>query len=146
MSKDTTNKSGQGKKQEIPLFANPVSAGFPSPPDDFREKKLDLNTHHIKHPAATFFVRVQGESMINGGIRPGDILIVDRSIEHTNNKIVIALINGEFTVKRVKKAGTKVLLIPENPRYHPIQITQDMNFEIWGVVTYVIHSTFHEST
>ena len=131
--------------KKIPLFIVPVSAGFPSPADDFLEKNLDLNTYLIRHPAATFFVRVQGNSMINGFIQSGDILIVDRSLEGTNNKIVIALINGEFTVKRVKKNGSKVWLMPENSRYRPMEITTDMEFEIWGVVTYVIHSTNHES-
>ncbi len=133
------------KTQKIPLYISRVSAGFPSPADDFLEKNLDLNTYLIKHPTATFFVRVQGDSMINGGIRSGDILIVDRSLEKTNNKIVIALINGEFTVKRIKKNGDKVWLMAENPRYRPIEINSNMEFEIWGVVTHVIHSTQHES-
>lgn len=133
------------KRTKVALFSGPVSAGFPSPADDFLEKNLDLNTYLIKHPAATFLVRVQGESMINSHIRSGDILIVDRSIENANNKIVVALINGEFTVKRIKKMGNKLWLMPENPRYRPIVITSEMNFEIWGVVTHVIHSTSHES-
>jgi len=136
--------SEQEQKMAIPLFLNPVSAGFPSPADDFLEKNLDLNTYLIKHPAATFFVKVQGESMINGGIRSGDILIVDKSLESTNNKIVIALVNGEFTVKRIKKMGSKIWLMPENPKYRPIEIHGDMNFEIWGVVTHIIHSTNNE--
>jgi DNA polymerase V len=132
-------------QKEISLFASPVSAGFPSPADDFMEKTLDLNTHLIKHPSATFFVRVQGNSMIKSLIRPGDILIVDRSLENADNKIVIALINGEFTVKRVKKIASKLWLVPENPDYRPLEITSEMNFEIWGIVTYVIHSAFYES-
>lgn len=146
MRKNTPNKPEKEKTLKIPLFANPISAGFPSPADDFLEKKLDLNTHLIHHPAATFFVRVRGESMINGGILPGDLLIVDRSIQNTNNKIVIALINGEFTVKRIKKNDNTLWLEAENPRYRPIRITPEMSFEIWGTVTYVIHSTFHEQT
>ncbi len=129
------------KQTAIKLFATPVSAGFPSPADDFLEKNLDLNSHLVEHPAATFFVRVQGDSMINAGIRSGDILIVDRSVESTNNKIVIALIDGEFTVKRLKKNGKNIWLMPENPRYRPMAMTPDMEFEIWGVVTYIIHST-----
>lgn len=127
-----------------PLFISPVSAGFPSPADDFLERNLDLNNYLIQHPTATFFVRVQGDSMIQRGIRSGDILIVDRTLEKTNNQIVIALINGEFTVKKIQKIGSKLYLMPANPKYKPILITQEMSFEIWGTVTYVIHSVKNE--
>ncbi|MFO0781134.1 MAG: translesion error-prone DNA polymerase V autoproteolytic subunit [Candidatus Gracilibacteria bacterium] len=127
-----------------PLFTSPVSAGFPSPADDFLERNLDLNNYLIRHPTATFFVRVQGDSMIQSGIRSGDILIVDRALEKTNNQIVIALINGEFTVKKIQKIGQKLYLMPANPKYRPILITQEMSFEIWGTVTYVIHPMNNE--
>ena len=123
-----------------PLFVTSVSAGFPSPADDYIEGKLDLNTYLIKHPAATFFVRVEGDSMIDAGIHSGDILIVDRALEPVDNNVVIALINGELTVKRIRKVDDKLFLIADNSQYEPIQIQKEMDFEIWGVVTNVIHS------
>jgi DNA polymerase V len=116
-----------------------VAAGFPSPAEDYLEGKLDLNKHLIKHPAATFFVRVTGDSMIAAGIHPGDILIVDRSIEPADKKVVIAVIEGEMTVKRIRMTDGKIVLVPENENYKPLQIEAEMNFKIWGVVTNVIH-------
>ena len=101
---------------------------------------MDLNKHLIRHPAATFFVRVAGDSMIDAGIHPGDILIVDRSLEPSDKKVVIAIIEGELTVKRIRMTSNKVSLVPENENYAPIPIEAEMNFEIWGVVTSVIHS------
>lgn len=126
-------------EQKLPLFVAHIAAGFPSPAEDSIDKKLDLNEFLIKHPAATFFVRVEGESMLNAGIHHGDILIVDRALEVTNNKIVIAVINGELTVKRIRKQKGHVYLIAENPEFSPVQITDAMDFEVWGVVTNVIH-------
>lgn len=143
---ETQKNGSKPETGNMRLFLSPVSAGFPSPADDFLERNLDLNSYLIKHPSATFFVRVQGDSMIGSGIRSGDILIVDRAIRDAANKIAIALINGEFTVKKIKKTGDKLWLMPSNPRYRPLEITSDMNFEIWGVVTYVIHPTIHEQT
>ncbi|MGE4519984.1 MAG: LexA family protein [Desulfobacteraceae bacterium] len=128
------------QKTERPVFMVPVSAGFPSPAEDYVEGSLDLNRHLIKHPAATFFVRVSGNSMVNAGIYPGDILIVDRSLEAVNNKIVIAVLNGELTVKRLKLKNSEIYLFPENPDYSPIKIEENSDFEIWGVATNVIHS------
>ena len=124
----------------LPLYASSVSAGFPSPADDYIETALDLNEHLIKHPAATFFVKVKGDSMIGAGINSGDILIVDRSLEAKNNKIVVAIVNGDFTVKRFVKRKDKVYLLAENPEYEPIEVKQGMDFEVWGVVMHVIHS------
>lgn len=129
-----------GHKIERPVFLVPVSAGFPSPAEDYVEGSLDLNKHLIKHPAATFFVRVSGDSMINAGIYPNDILIVDRSLEAVNNKIVIAVLNGELTVKRLKLKDGEIFLYPENKNYSPIKIQENFDFEIWGVATNVIHS------
>ena len=126
-------------KHEMPLFTAKISAGFPSPADDYIDKKIDLNEHLIKHPAATFFVRVVGDSMVNAGIHSGDILIVDRALEPADNKIIIAVLDGELTVKRVRKKKNKLYLIPENPDFDPLELTSEMNFEVWGVVTYVIH-------
>lgn len=124
----------------FPLYSSKVAAGFPSPADDYIESKLDLNQYLVKHPAATFFVRVEGESMIGAGIHPEDILVVDRSLKPSDGKIVIAVVNGELTVKRLKKETGRVLLLPENEAYRAIEVTEEMNFTIWGVVTNVIHS------
>ena len=126
------------KPTKIPIFNTAVKAGFPSPADDFIERKLDLNSYLIKHPAATFFVRVEGESMKEAGISSGDLLIVDRSLEVVDGKIVIASINGEFTVKRVKKINQNLFLMPENKGYPPIKITQEDELQIFGVVKNVI--------
>lgn len=124
---------------EIPLFAASVQAGFPSPAEDFIEAELDLNTLLIPRPAATFFVRVKGSSMEGAGIFEGDILIVDRSLSPSHGKIVIAVIQGELTVKRIHLIGGELSLLPENPRFPPIKIRPDEDFHIWGVVSYVIH-------
>jgi len=123
----------------IPLYLSTIRAGFPSPADDYLEKYLDLNEHLIKHPSATFFIRVKGDSMINAGIFSGDILIVDRSIRTYINRVVVAILNGEFTVKRLCKMNHKIVLAAENIDYSPIEITDESDFEVWGVVIHVIH-------
>lgn len=127
-------------EQRFPLYSNSVSAGFPSPADDHIEQQLNLNEHLIKNPASTFFVRVSGESMKDVGIFPNDILIVDRSIKPVDGKIVIAVIDGELTVKRLKKEKNGILLMPENPDFKPIAVKELQDFSIWGVVTNVIHA------
>lgn len=127
-------------KHKLPLFLSRIRAGFPSPADDYLDKKLDLNDFLIKHPAATFFVKVKGESMIKAGINSGDILIVDRSLEPRDKKIVIAVLDGDFTVKRVCKIDGKLYLVSENDDFAPIEIKDGADFEIWGVVVHVIHS------
>jgi DNA polymerase V len=124
---------------KIPLFTARVSAGFPSPADDFIDRTLDLNEFLITHPSATFFVRVEGTSMVDAHIRPGDILIVDKAMEPASGNIVIATLDGEFTVKRFQRKGKRSYLLPENPDFAPMEITENMTVEIWGVVTYVIH-------
>lgn len=123
----------------LPFYQHAVSAGFPSPADDEMEE-LDLNELLIAHPAATFFLRVSGVSMIKAGIHDKDILIVDRSLEPAHGKIVIATLNGELTVKRLYKKEDRVQLIAENDAYPPIDISPEVDFRIWGVVTNVIHS------
>lgn len=132
-SADTTNST------PLPVPLMPVSAGFPSPADDYIEGKLDLNRHLIKHPEATFFVRVTGDSMIDAGIHSGDLLIVDRAITATEKSIVIAVVNGELTVKRLRRQGEKLFLVAENSNYSPYEVHQQTSFEVWGVVTNVIH-------
>ena len=122
------------------LFEAGVSAGFPSPAADYEEDKLDLNKHLIKNPPATFFVRVTGDSMVGAGIHHGDLLIVDRSLEPRDKSVVIAVVNRELTVKRIRIKGKKITLEPENENYSPQQITEEMEFEVWGIVTNVIHA------
>lgn len=128
-----------GKPLALPLFLARIQAGFPSPAEDYIEKRLDVNELVVKHPTATFFVRVEGESMQDANIHSGDILVVDRSLEPTHGKIVVAVVDGEFTVKRLSVTPKGVFLMPENPQYPAIRINSDMEFQIWGVVTYVIH-------
>ena len=123
-----------------PVFSTPVSAGFPSPADDYIEAQLNLNQHLIKHPSATFFLRVSGQSMIGAGIHHGDLLIVDRAVEPQDGKIVIAVIDGELTVKRISQQAHKLFLMPENDEFDPVEVRESAEFSIWGVVTTVIHA------
>jgi len=129
-----------GLPLSMPFFQFRVQAGFPSPGDDFKEECLDLNEHLISHKAATFFVRVTGDSMTGVGIFPGDLLIVDRSLIPRSGRVVIAVLNGEMTVKRLKKSKEGFLLCPENKRYGNIKVGQEDDFSVWGVVTNVIHA------
>ena len=122
------------------LVEQGISAGFPSPADDYLEDKLDLNEYLIKHPAATFFVRVAGDSMINAGIYNNDIIIVDRSIKPKHGKIVVAALDGQMTIKRLYRRDDKIMLLPENELFKPIEILDSMDMVIWGVATNVIHS------
>ena len=128
-------------KEALPLFLSRVQAGFPSPADDYIEQSLDLNEYLIKKPTSTFFMRVAGDSMKDAGIMADDILIVDRSLNAAHNSIVVAMVNGEYTVKRLLKKHNQLFLAPENRKYPILEIKEEMDFEIWGVVTYVIHST-----
>jgi DNA polymerase V len=122
------------KKQPAPLFSSQPSAGFPAPGDDLVEKPLDLNDFLIDNPTATFFVRVAGDSMEGAGIFNGDILVVDRSVQPTDGRIVVAAVFGELVVKRLKKYPTKAELVSENENYKPIAITDVDDVYIWGVV------------
>lgn len=126
--------------QVLPLFSHRVTAGFPSPADDYIDQRLDLNEHLVDHPAATFYVRVQGDSMTGANIHDGDMLVVDRALEPVDGKIVIASVNGELTVKRLKIENEGAWLIPENPDYPPLKISEGLDCVIWGVVAHVIHS------
>ena len=122
------------------MFLGRLPAGFPSTADDYIEGKLDLNRHLIKHPAATFFVRVTGDSMTGAGIHSGDLLIVDRSLEAVDGNVIVAALDGDLTVKRLRQRDGVLSLLPENRNYQPIEITEQQTFEIWGVVTNVIHA------
>jgi DNA polymerase V len=125
---------------KLPFVNEGISAGFPSPALDFVDLSIDLNKHLIKHPSATFYGRVKGESLKNAGISDGDLLVIDRSLEPINGKIAVCFIDGEFTAKRIKKSKSELWLMPENDDYEPIKITENNNFVVWGVVTHVIKS------
>lgn len=122
----------------IPYFDHGVSAGFPSPALDFMETAIDLNKALSENPLATFYIRVEGNSMTGAGIDDKDVLVVDRSIEAQNNKIAICYIDGGFTVKRIKLEQDALWLMPENPKYEPIKVSEENQFMVWGIVTYVI--------
>lgn len=121
-----------------PLFGHKVRAGFPSPADDYVEALLDLNEHLIEHQEATFFVQATGDSMIGAGIRDGSLLVVDRALEPKHGDIVIAVVDGELTVKRLEKRRGRIRLVAENPAYAPIEFKDGQELTIWGVVTSVI--------
>lgn len=124
----------------LPLFMARIPAGFPSPADDYVEGSLDLNELLVRHPAATFFVRVSGDSMTGAGIHSGDVLVVDRAESARNRSVIIAALNGELTVKRLVREKGRACLVSENPDYAPMDVTGDTQFEVWGVVVHVIHS------
>ncbi|PHS71702.1 MAG: DNA polymerase V [Cycloclasticus sp.] len=129
-----------GPVPSIPFYGASVAAGFPSPADDFVEKRLDLNELLINKPASTFFVRAEGESMLGAGIHPGDVLVVDRSINASVGKVVVCALDGELTVKRLRSKEGKLVLSPENPDYPDIPLNEGAEMVIWGVVTSVIHN------
>lgn len=129
-----------GTSLKLPLAEDGVSAGFPSPADDFLDLSIDLNEEFIRNKSATFFARVKGDSMKDAGISEGDLLIVDKSLEPKNNKIAVCFIDGEFTVKRITIEKDLIWLVAENKRYAPIKVTKDNDFIIWGIVTNVIKS------
>jgi len=126
-------------QHRIPFISCRIPAGFPSPAEDYLEGTLDLNEHLIQHPEATYFLRVTGNSMIHAGIFSGDTLIVDRSLKPMDKCVVIAIVNGEFTVKRLRIRDGRIELVAENPLYPPIVIHDNSELVIWGTVTYVIH-------
>jgi DNA polymerase V len=122
-----------------PLFGHSVNAGFPSPAEDYIEDYLDLHKLMVHNPPATFFLKVKGSSMIEAGVRDGDLLVVDRSLSAVHGKIVVAALDGELTVKRLKIKNGQIFLAPENDQYPALEITDREDAVIWGVVTYVVH-------
>jgi len=127
------------KELKLPLVDAFISAGFPSPADDYIEGKLDLNRQLIKNPSSTFFARVRGTSMTDVGINDGDILIIDKSLEAKHNSVLVCFIDGEFTVKKVQKIKGELFLIPQSKDFAPIKVSRESDFRLWGVVTYCIH-------
>ncbi len=128
------------KKMKLPLYQTRLSAGFPSPAEDYIETRLDLNEYLIKHPAATFYCRAGGNSMVKAGIGMGDLLIFDKALDAGNESIVLAVLDGEFTVKRLRIDRGKYYLVPESDSddYKTIEISEEMQFDVWGVLTYII--------
>ena len=128
------------ERLKIPLLSNLVSAGFPSPADDYTEENIDLNEHLISNPFSTFFLRVKGESMLDAGIKHKDLIIVDKSLRAKPGDIVIAMIDGEFTIKRLSIKNNELYLKAENPNYPDFRFKNHIDIQIWGVVIYSIHS------
>ncbi|HYN83671.1 MAG TPA: translesion error-prone DNA polymerase V autoproteolytic subunit [Pyrinomonadaceae bacterium] len=131
---------GRATRWSRPVFATRVPAGFPSPAEDYIEGRLDLNRHLIKHPVATFYVRVSGDSMLDAGIHPDSILVVDRAVEVDDGDIVIARLGDELCVKRLSIRDGRLWLVPENAAYEPFEVTEEMDFEVWGRVMHSIRS------
>ena len=115
-----------------------ISAGFPSPVDDFKETRISLDRELVKNKEATFYARVDGDSMIGAGLEDGDLLVIDKSLNPENGKIAICLVDGDFTVKRIKKEKGKFYLMPENKKYKPIELKEENELIVWGIVEYVI--------
>lgn len=122
----------------MPMAMNSISAGFPSPADDFQEDVVSLDKYVVKNKDATFYAKLKGTSMVEAGFDEGDILVIDRSLEPTDNKIAVCFVDGDFTVKRVKVSNDGAWLIPYNNQYKPIRITEENQFIVWGIVTYII--------
>ena len=131
-------KRGGRSQLAIPLYLNPVPAGFPSPAEDYQEGGLDLNEYLVRNPAATFMVRVSGDSMVGAGIQDGDVLVVDRSLEPAHGKIVVAVLDGELAVKRLYFRAGECRLVSENGAYKDIQVGQDQDLHVWGGVAAVV--------
>jgi len=128
----------QETPKQLHLAQEGVSAGFPSPADDFKELRISIDQEVVRNEEATFYARVSGESMLGAGLEDGDLLVIDRSLEPKDNKRAVCFIDGEFTVKRLKVEKNCVYLMPENKKYKPIKVTEENELIIWGVVTYVV--------
>lgn len=129
---------GGTSELSIPFIENTISAGFPSPAEDYLESGIDLNRELIRHPSTTFFGRVKGDSMSGAGIMEGDILVIDKSLEAKDGDVAVCFIDGEFTLKSIHREQNIILLVPANEKYKPIKVTADNDFLIWGIVTSII--------
>ena len=141
----TDSKDNKGKKKEFPAMADSgIQAGFPSPAQDYMNPCIDLNKELVRHPAATFYGRVVGDSMIDAGVEEGDILVIDKSLEAVDGDMAVCFVDGEFTLKFISTAdpetGRKdgLWLVPANPAYKPIKVRDFSDFIVWGIVTYII--------
>ncbi len=126
----------------LPFVEAGISAGFPSPADDFLELTIDLNKELVKHPSTTFYGKVKGDSMQDAGFNDGDLLVIDKSLRPSDGKIAVCFIDGEFTVKRIRKDKDCIWLVAENKKYKPIKVTEDNDFIVWGLVTNIIKSVY----
>ena len=124
----------------LPVAGSDVAAGFPSPAEDHEEMSLDLNKALIRHPAATFYARVKGSSMMDAGIEDGDLLIIDKALEPKDGDVAVCFIDGEFTVKRIRLGDGDLFLVPANPLFQPGRVTEENEFLVWGIVSYIIHN------
>lgn len=132
-------RADTGTQLSLPYADSGIIAGFPSPAQDYISESIDLNRDLVRHPASTFYGRVTGDSMIGEGIDEGDILVIDRSLEPRNGDLAVCCLDGEFTLKRIHQtADRRILLMPSNPRYEPIEVTAENEFAVWGIVTYTI--------
>ena len=131
-------KPKEGNSMGQWLVEQGISAGFPSPADDFKEVRISLDKELVKNKEATFYAKVSGDSMVGAGLDDGDLLVIDRSLSPENGKIAICFIDGDFTVKRIKKEKNKLYLMPENKKYKPIELKEENELTVWGVVEYVI--------
>lgn len=128
------------QRQLLPkLMSIPIRAGFPNPAEEAAGQAMDLNELLVAHPISTYYLRVEGDSMSGAGISSGDIVVVDKSLEARSGDVVVAALEGEFTLKRLKKVGNRAWLVPENPDFSPIELSEQRDAAIWGVVTYTIH-------
>ncbi len=123
----------------VPFFAGRIEAGFPSPADDYLDGNLDINEHLIRNPSSTFLCRCKGDSMIGAGIYHDDILVIDKSLKAKSGDVIIAILDGAFTIKRFLKNGNNIVLQPSNANYPPLDVSNRSDFEIWGKVTFVLH-------
>ena len=137
--KNKIYKFNNKKSADVGLYLTSISAGFPSPAEDHIDVNLNLNDYLVKHPSSTFYIYVKGDSMVGSGIYDGDLMVIDRSLEPRSNGVVVAVIDGEFTVKKIYKKNNQIYLLPNNKNYKPIHIKEHMDFQIWGVVTHSIH-------
>ncbi len=138
----TIGSAASISKSSLRYAESPICAGFPSPADDYLETILDLNQLVVKNPNATFYGRVTGSSMKDAGVEAGDLLVIDKSLEYRNDALAVCFINGEFTLKRIKKRDDQIWLIPANPDYPEIAVTGEAEFMVWGIVTYIVKKAF----
>ncbi len=136
------SSAAMGSVASIPYAGKQIVAGFPSPAEDYLENILDLNQVVVKNPSATFYGRVSGSSMQDAGVHDGDLLVIDKSLEYRRNALAVCFLNGEFTLKRIRKVGSQLYLVPANQEYQPIPVSDESDFMVWGIVTYIVKKAF----